>query len=37
FKRHILTKKDKSRKKDLAKAGIVHSTDMNRVAKMLCI
>jgi large subunit ribosomal protein L35 len=37
FKRHILTKKDKARKKDLSKAGIVHSTDMNRVTKMLCI
>ncbi|MEY4876586.1 MAG: hypothetical protein RJA07_1570 [Bacteroidota bacterium] len=37
FKQHILTKKSKSRKKDLSKSGLVHPTNMDRMAKMLCI
>ncbi len=37
FKRHILTKKATDRKKRLAKAGLIHSTNMDRVSKMLCI
>ena len=37
FKRHILTKKDKSRKKELSQAAIVHPANMGHVAKMLAI
>ena len=37
FKRHILTKKDTDRKKQLGRAGLVHTTDMDRVSAMLCI
>ena len=37
FKRHILTKKDKSRKKELSQAAIVHPANMGHVAKMLGI
>ncbi|MEY2898517.1 MAG: ribosomal protein [Bacteroidota bacterium] len=37
FKRHILTKKATDRKKQLGRAGLVHTTDMDRVSAMLCI
>jgi large subunit ribosomal protein L35 len=37
FKRHILTKKDKSRKKQLGQAAIVHPANMGHVSKMLAI
>lgn len=35
YKSHILTKKPRSRKNKLAKAGLVHSTDVRRVSKMI--
>ena len=35
FKRHILTKKSTSRKRDLRGAVNVHDTDLGRIAKML--
>ena len=37
FKNHILTKKEKKRKERLAKATLVHKSDMNRVKRMLVI
>jgi len=37
FKRHILTKKEHDRKKQLGKSVIVSDSDMNRVRKMLLI
>jgi large subunit ribosomal protein L35 len=35
FKRHILTKKSKTRKRHLGKDGAVHSTNMDFVKRML--
>ncbi len=35
FKRHLLGRKKKKRKEELAKATIVHKSDMARVKKML--
>ncbi len=35
YKNHILTKKETKRKRALAKAGLVHPSDMNRVEAML--
>jgi large subunit ribosomal protein L35 len=35
FKRHILTKKSTSRKRDLRGATNVHESDMGSIAKML--
>jgi large subunit ribosomal protein L35 len=37
FKRHILTKKSTNRKKQLAKPGLIHDTNLDHVARMLCI
>jgi large subunit ribosomal protein L35 len=37
YKNHILTKKSKIRKKNLAKGGLVHESDMNRALRMLCM
>ena len=37
FKNHILTKKEKKRKRGLAKAGLVHVTDMARVKALLTL
>jgi large subunit ribosomal protein L35 len=37
FKRHILTKKEHDRKKQLGKTVIVHPSDMKRVKKMMLI
>ncbi len=35
FKRHILTKKSKKRKRNLRKAGVVHSTNQDFVLRLL--
>jgi len=35
FKRHLLGRKTKKRKEELAKSGIVHKSDMPRVKMML--
>lgn len=35
FKRHILTKKSKKRKRNLTKTGLVHKADINNVKAML--
>jgi large subunit ribosomal protein L35 len=35
FKRHILTKKSTSRKRDLRGSTHVHASDMGHIAKML--
>ncbi|HTB52527.1 MAG TPA: 50S ribosomal protein L35 [Ferruginibacter sp.] len=35
FKRHILTKKSKTRKRHLRQDGVVHSTNMDFVKRML--
>jgi large subunit ribosomal protein L35 len=35
FRNHILEHKSPSRKRNLRKAGLVHKTDHDRVAKML--
>ena len=35
FKRHILTKKSKKRKRNLRKDGIVHSTNQDFVLRLL--
>jgi large subunit ribosomal protein L35 len=37
YKNHILTKKATKRKRNLAKDGLVHPSDMNRVEFMLCV
>jgi large subunit ribosomal protein L35 len=37
YKRHILTKKEKDRKRGLAKSGLVSKEDTNNVKAMLCI
>ena len=37
FHSHILTKKDKDRKKRLVKSSLVHPSDLPRVRKMLTI
>ncbi|MEO6168156.1 MAG: 50S ribosomal protein L35 [Chitinophagales bacterium] len=37
YKRHILTKKAHDRKKQLGKSGLVDSTNMGNVKKMLLI
>ena len=37
YKNHILTKKEKKRKERLAKAGLVHKSDLARVKRMLVI
>ena len=37
YKNHILTKKDKKRKERLAKATLVHKSDLYRVKRMLVI
>ena len=35
FKNHILTKKAHKRKKQLAKAGLVHTSDQNNIMRLL--
>jgi len=35
FKSHILTKKKRNRLRKLAKAALVHSSDVKRVSKMI--
>ena len=35
FKRHLLGRKSKKRKEELSKAGVVHSSDLDRVKGML--
>ena len=37
FKRHILTKKSKKRKRNLTHAGLVHTSDMNNAKKLLAL
>lgn len=37
FKRHILTKKETSRKRELSKPGLVHERDEYRVKRMLVL
>jgi large subunit ribosomal protein L35 len=37
FKRHILTKKEKDRKRALRHAGLVHKSDLSNVKMMLVI
>ncbi|HXB39255.1 MAG TPA: 50S ribosomal protein L35 [Bacteroidia bacterium] len=37
FKRHILTKKEKDRKRALRASGLVHKSDMSNVKLMLVI
>ncbi len=37
FKRHILTKKEKDRKRALRHSGLVHKSDMSNVKLMLVI
>lgn len=37
FKRHILTKKSKKRKRALTGSGLVHKSDLSRVKLMLNI
>lgn len=37
YKRHILTKKEKDRKRGLAKSGLVHEADVPNVKFMLGI
>ncbi len=37
FHNHILTKKSTKRKRNLAKFGLVHETDMNRLKGLLKI
>ena len=37
FKRHILTKKEKARKRALRHDGLVHKSDMSNVKHMLAI
>ena len=37
FKNHILTKKEKKRKRALAKAGMVHDYDLARVKALLTL
>ena len=37
YKRHILTKKAKDRKRGLAKSGLVHERDMGNVKFLLAI
>jgi len=37
FGSHILTKKTTKRKRSLRKSGLVDSTEINRVKRMLCV
>lgn len=37
FGSHILTKKTSKRKRSLRKSDLVHSTEENRVKRMLCV
>lgn len=37
FKSHILTKKDKKRKRSLTKSTLVSGFDLNNVLKQLCM
>ncbi|HYG52984.1 MAG TPA: 50S ribosomal protein L35 [Flavobacteriales bacterium] len=37
YKRHILTKKSKKRKRALTKSGLVHDGDMNNVKALLVL
>lgn len=37
FKSHILTKKEKKRKRSLTKSTLVNPADINNVLKQLCI
>lgn len=37
YKRHILTKKEKDRKRGLTKSGLVSKEDTNNVKALLCI
>jgi len=37
FKRHILTKKEKDRKRGLRASGLVHKTDLGNVKFLLAI
>lgn len=37
YGRHILTKKSTKRKRSLRKSDLVHSTENNRVKRMLCV
>jgi large subunit ribosomal protein L35 len=37
FKNHILTKKTKKQKRNLAHTGLVANADMNNIKKLLCL
>lgn len=37
YKSHILTKKEKKRKRNLTKTAYIHKSDMNNVKDMLCL
>ncbi len=37
YKSHILTKKEKKRKRALTGSGLVHKSDLNRVKAMLTV
>ncbi|MBI3509695.1 MAG: 50S ribosomal protein L35 [Bacteroidetes bacterium] len=37
FKRHILTKKEKTRKRRLTNTGLVSKPDLNNVKALLCM
>lgn len=37
YARHILTKKSRTRKRNLNKSTLVHKTEQQRVMRMLCL